>query len=60
MLFRQEYLRVAEQLFLIRRREAAEDRKIALEDCAPRGWNRLRAKSCASAGFEQVENHAED
>jgi len=57
MLFRQKYLHVAEQLCLVGLGESAEDGKIVLEDRAPGGWRRLRAKSCASAGFEQVEYH---
>ena len=57
VLLRQKYLGVSEQLGLIVRREAGEDREIALEDRAPGGRNRLGAQAGAAAGFEQVEYH---
>ena len=49
---RKKYLHMPEEFFLIRCREAAEDGKIPLEDCAPRRWNRLRAEPCAAAGLK--------
>src|SRR5205823_2092263 len=54
---RQEYLHVAEQLILILRRQPVEDRKIVLEDCAPRLRWWLGAESRPTAGFEEVEDH---
>jgi hypothetical protein len=60
MLFRQKYLRVAEQLGLIGRGETVEDCKVALEDRAPFWRNRLGAQSGTPSGFEEIENHAED
>ena len=57
MLLGQEYLGVAEELFLVSLREPGEDREILLEDRAPGNGRSLGTQASPPARFEEIENH---
>ena len=57
MFLGQEYLGVAQELFLVSLREPCEDREILLEDRTPGDRRGLGAQASPPAGFEEIENH---
>jgi hypothetical protein len=53
----EEDLHVPQQLRLVRRRQAAEDRQVPLDDLAPRGGDRLRAQAATPAVLQEAKDH---